>query len=187
MTINESFILGLEKIPFTRVYYKSRFNSANRTPRQTWCYGKSQSDVVTYRGLNFQAEKMPKWLQDMADRCSKIVIELKGFNPGYNSCIVGKYVGGNDQIGFHFDTETFLAHHCCVNLTIFFMFEGLEHALPKRARTPKDAVRYSISFRNMKNDIGIGNSYYYCRGLAGAIDDEMKIQYQKELASMQNK
>lgn len=210
MNLDPNFIIELNKLNYTRVYYKSKYNKVNRTPRFTWCYGKAQSDVVRYRGLNFKAEEMPNWLQNMADRCREVVKLVKGFDPGYNSCIIGKYIGGDDQIGFHFDTETFLAHHCCVNLTIgqprdfqfrfnnqtyeialqnqsFFMFEGLEHALPKRAKISKDAIRYSISFRNMTNDIGIGNSYYYCRGLYGAIDDDMKIKYQQELQLLQCK
>ncbi len=60
----------------------------------------------------------------------------------------------------------------------------MEHSLPKRAGVKKGDVRYSISFRNMKTDVGIGNSYYYCRGLEGAIDDDDKKEYINKLNTL---
>lgn len=65
-------------------------------------------------------------------------------------------------------------------------FSGVEHALPKRAHH-KDHVgpRFSISFRRMGNNVGIGNTMYYCRGLAGAVDDNNKKVYQEKLKRMQ--
>jgi len=66
-----------------------------------------------------------------------------------------------------------------------FFFSGLEHSLPKRAGVKAGRTRYSLSFRNMKNNIGIGNSYYYCRGLAGAIDDNDKLEYEQKLVNLQ--
>ena len=202
----------LDKIPFTRVEYISRFGKRNRTPRKTWCYGKVDSNVVTYtkhgQTLHFTAEEMPPFLKKLGDFCRKISVHNWGFDPGYNSCIIGKYDNRDDSIGFHFDTETFLAHHFCANVTIgssrdfqfkdedklihqvalknnsVFFFEALEHALPKRAAVKEGDTRYSISFRNMNKDIGIANSYYYCRGLNGAIDDNNKHKYEEKLSSL---
>ena len=120
----------LAKVPFTRVYYISKYSKANRTPRLTWCYGTlttsvnnphsphSHSNPVRYRGLEFNPEPMPVWLQSLADYCCQISIMNWGFNPGYNSAIIGRYDGADDQIGFHFDSETFLAHHFCANVTL---------------------------------------------------------------------
>lgn len=202
----------LSEIDFIRVYYISRFGKANITPRLTWCYGKINDDnteFVNYKGLNFIPEAMPDWLEKLSQRCREISIEQYNFDPEYNSCIIGRYDDANDQIGFHFDTETFLTHHFCANVTIghprdfqfkddkkqlyeiklqnksLFFFSGLEHSLPKRAGVKAGQIRYSISFRNMKNNIGIGNSYYYCRGLKGAIDDNDKLEYEQKLTNLQ--
>lgn len=210
--IDDGFMEKLEALPFTRVEYISRFNKRNRTPRKTWAFGKVNSDIVTYtkRGqtLNFKTEPMPKFLQRLGDYCRKVAIQNWNFNPNYNSCIIGRYDNKNDSIGFHFDTETFLAHHFCANVTLgysrdfqfkdedknihqvalqdksLFFFNALEHALPKRASVKEGEVRYSISFRNMNKDVGIANSYYYCRGLDGAIDDEDKDEYLSKLKEM---
>jgi alkylated DNA repair dioxygenase AlkB len=211
--IDDNILLDeLGKINFTRVHYISRFGKANRTPRLTWCYGKINNNVnesVEYKGLNFEPEAMPQWLEKLSKECRNISIYRYGFDPKYNSCIIGKYENSDDQIGFHFDTETFLTHHFCANVTLGYardfqfkdenkqlyeiklqnasvlFFSGLEHSLPKRSSRDKDQVRYSISFRNMKNNIGIGNSYYYCRGLAGAIDDDDKLIYEQKLKELQ--
>lgn len=220
--IDDKLILDqLNNINFVRVHYISRFGKANRTPRFTWCYGtlfspsdkllegEKSKESVHYKGLNFEPEVMPQWLEDLSLKCRKIAIDKYNFDPEYNSCIIGRYDSANDQIGFHFDTETFLTHHFCANVTIGFerdfqfkdenkqlyevklqnasllFFCDLEHSLPKRAAVKEGQIRYSISFRNMKNNIGIGNSYYYCRGLAGAIDDDDKIVYEEKLKSLQ--
>lgn len=165
-------------------------------------------EPICYKGLNFITESMPDWLEKLSLLCRKISIEKYNFDPEYNSCIIGRYDDGNDQIGFHFDTESFLTHHFCANVTLgfardfqfkdeskqlyeiklqnksVFFFSGMEHSLPKRAGVKSGQIRYSISFRNMKNDIGIGNSYYYCRGLAGAVNDDDKIKYQEKLKTL---
>lgn len=225
----------LNKIKYTRVEYISRFGKANRTPRYTWCYGKVDSNIVTYekhgKKLNFQTEEMPKFLKDLSVYCrnisrynwkcvgydgkkNPILVENEnhdlsiGFDPEYNSCIIGMYEDRDDSIGFHFDTETFLKHHFCANVTFgysrdfqfkddsrttheiklgnnsLFFFLGLEHALPKRAAVKKGERRFSISFRNMCKDVGIANSYYYSRGLDGAIDDECRKSYSNKLESL---
>lgn len=226
----------LSKIKFTRVKYISRFGKANRTPRLTWCYGKISNnsnnsniilpnvplndkvknlpipvsnEIVDYKGLNFIPEVMPQWLENLSFKCRQISIDNYNFDPEYNSCIIGRYDDKDDSIGFHFDTETFLTHHFCANVTLGYardfqfkdsqkqlyevklqnksllFFSGVEHALPKRAAVKPGEIRYSISFRNMKNNIGIGNSYYYCRGLDGAIDDDDKIAYVEQLTALQ--
>lgn len=201
----------LSNINFTRVHYISRFGKANRTPRLTWCYGKIDSEVesVNYKGLNFIPEVMPGWLENISLRCRQISIDNYYFDPKYNSCIIGRYDDANDQIGFHFDTETFLTHHFCANVTLghardfqfkdsekqlyevklqnksLLFFSDLEHSLPKRAAVKKGQIRYSLSFRNMKSNIGIGNSYYYCRGLSGATDDNDKLEYEQKLKDLQ--
>ena len=210
----------ISKIDFIRVHYINRFGKANRTPRLTWCYGKRSespstgkvnpdAEIVSYKGLNFIPEAMPAWLEKLSLECRKISIENYSFDPEYNSCVIGRYDEADDQIGFHFDTETFLTHHFCANVTFGYsrdfqfkdsekqlyeiklqnksllFFSGVEHSLPKRAAVKKGEIRYSISFRNMKNNIGIGNSYYYCRGLDGAINDDDKLQYVKRLKDLQ--
>jgi len=243
----------LSHIAFTRVYYISRFNKPNRTPRLTWAYGQinsnipvtelSQSqinyvyekcglyptikleslprsivfpdqkhpcDIVDYRGLTFESELMPFWLEKLALHCRQLAVLNWGFETQYNSCILGKYEDTDDSINFHTDDEVFLAHHFCANVTLgyardfqfkdetkavheiklghksVFFFLALEHALPKRAAVRSGEIRYSISFRNMQSNVGIGNSFYYCRGVDGAINNERKLEYQQTLAQLQN-
>lgn len=216
--IDDNLILAeLNKVNFTRVFYISRYNQANRTPRLTWAWGRSVLAInnnihqpIEYRGLEFMAEAMPPWLESLSQFCRETAKMNWGFDPGYNSAIIGKYIDGDDQIAFHTDDEVFLTHHFCANVTIgeprdfqfktlngvqqkqtheiklghksAFFFFGLEHALPKRAY---GGLRYSISFRNMATDVGIGNSFYYCRGLAGAIDNELKQEYELKLKVLQ--
>jgi len=210
--IGSDVISELEKIPFTRVVYISQYGKKNTTPRLTWAYGKVDGDTVKYtkRGysLNFKPEPMPPFLKKLGDYCRQVSIHNWGFDTEYNSCILGRYDDRDDSIGFHFDTESFLTHTFCANITIgcprdfqfrddekktheiklqnnsLFFFNGLEHSLPKRAGVKKGDVRYSISFRNMKTDVGIGNSYYYCRGLEGAIDDDDKKEYINKLNTL---
>ncbi len=222
INITEETLQGLESVKFTRVIYISPYQKINRTPRLTWAYGivepdnnlrsssKKSADIVSYRKLNFVPEKMPEWLNILALECRKIAKDMIGFDPGYNSCIIGKYEDGEDCIGFHKDDETFLATKFCANVTVgaerdfhfkyedkthgitlgnksIFFFDSVSHSLPKRKKIPKGQVRYSISFRNMKNDIGIGNSYYYCRGLEGAIEDQAKKEYIIKMQNIRNK
>ena len=244
----------LNTVIFARVKYVSQYHKANRTPRltQTWAHSdgnivnpnynsdspniydhlrvipnphlKNPSPIVSYRGLNFRADAMPPVLEKLSQFCRLTAILNYGFDPCYNSVIIGKYVDGSDEIGFHFDPEDFLEHTFCANVTLgfdrdfqfkiepqhllpnkdgvrpeksqthelklshksLFFFSGLEHALPKRVgHKPEDGVRYSISFRNMRNDVGVGNSMYYCRGVDGAIDDTNKQIYIQKLHKMQ--
>jgi alkylated DNA repair dioxygenase AlkB len=240
----EKIMANLLKLPFNRVEYISPYQSLNKTPRQTWCFGKTDANCINpdfdpnspedkcsklvmicnpnatqnresipYRNLDFEPEIMPEWLEELSQFCRRLAVNMWGFDPCYNSCIIGKYENGKDQIAFHFDTETFLAHHFCANVTFgqsrdfqfrtnnadgtrftheieldhksVFFFLGLEHALPKRAGVGENSIRYSISFRNMANNIGIGNSYYYCRGVVAAIDNERKRLYLEKLTRLQ--
>lgn len=228
-------------VPFCRVSYISQYRKPNRTPRFTWAYGQinmhklnpnptpenpfyfiadeaayQRRDVVSFRALNFMSEPMPQWLENLAVTIRKIMIQLFNFDPGYNSAIIGKYEGPEDQIGLHADIEPFLKHTFCANITLgyerdfqfkvdmidpntnalykqtyeiklahgsAFFFNALEHALPARAAA--NGTRYSISFRNMATNVGIGNSFYYCRGLNGAINDQAKYIYMNELRELQ--
>jgi alkylated DNA repair dioxygenase AlkB len=232
----------LMKVPFTRVIYISKYGKINRTPRLTWAYGQvnanmpnslfvdpqTQSkttlrvipnpdvantpDITNYRNLDFQSEVMPPWLESLSQYCRQLSIMNWGFDPAYNSAIIGRYDDGDDSIGFHTDDQCFLTHNFCANVTLgmprdfqfktggngeikqtheiklahksVFFFNGLEHALPVRKGTPNGYIRFSVSFRNMKNNIGIGNSFYYSRGLAGAVDNEAKQIYIKQVADM---
>lgn len=207
----------LSQVPFTRVYYISKYRKPNRTPRLTWAYGNPNPPAgeieVHYRGLDFASEIMPPWLEALSQYVRQIAIINWNFDPEYNSCIIGRYDDAADNIAFHEDTETFLAHHFCANVTLgyardfqfktvnpdeskqtheiclahksVFFFKGLEHALPKRAAVKPGEIRYSISFRNMKNSIGIGNSFYYCRGVNGATANQNKQEYVATLQQMQ--
>lgn len=165
---------------------------------------------VTYRqyGLDFMSEVMPEWLERLSLYVREIALLQFGIHTDYNSCIIGKYENGDDQIAFHTDTEPFLAHHFCANVTLgwardfqfkdaakqtheiklghksLFFFLGLEHALPKRAGVKPGEIRFSISFRNMAKNDGIGNSFYYCRGLAGAVDNDRKRAYAEKLQKL---
>lgn len=210
-------------INFPKVTYISRYGKINNTPRKTWCWahieGHDIEKPVHYRGLNFIPERMPPILEALSKYIRCCAIHNYGFDPSYNSCIVGCYHDGNDTIGFHTDAETFLEHLFCANVSIGYerefqfkddrpetmagnggkavtneiklqngsvlFFSGVEHALPKRAHhKEQNGVRYSISFRKMGNDVGIGNTMYYCRGLDGAVDDEMKRLYLEKMASL---
>lgn len=211
--INDTEIFAeLAKLPFTRVYYISKYGKANRTPRYTWAFGQvnPQVEIVNYRGLDFQSEVMPPFLEKLAQLCRSVSKHCWNFDPEYNSVIIGKYDDGEDQIGFHKDDQVFLTHNFCANITLgfsrdfqfkddvkkvheiklghksLFFFLGLEHALPARKGVKSGSIRYSISFRNMKDNVGIGNSFYYSRGLAGAIDNEKKREYVEELTKLQN-
>lgn len=175
---------------------------------------KNNKSVVEYRRLDFKSEMMPDWLESLSQYCRLVAVMNWGFDPEYNSVLVARYDDGDDAISFHEDTETFLAHHFCANVTIgrerdfqfkmvnsdgskqtheiklghksLFFFLGLEHALPKRAGVKSGEVRYSISFRNMASNVGIGNSFYYCRGLDGAVNNYRKQEYANKLRELQD-
>lgn len=220
----QTFVEALKAQAFTRVEYISQYGKANRTPRLTWAWayveGSNIVEPINCRGLNFYPERMPPYLESLSAYIRATAIHNYEFDPMYNSCIIGRYDSGEDQIGFHRDDETFLEHLFCANVTVGYsrdfqfridfpdvlarnggkpetheisldhasvlFFSGVEHALPKRAAHKNQGVRYSISFRRMKNNIGVGNTMYYCRGLAGAINDQSKQTYETKLRNLQN-
>jgi hypothetical protein len=85
---------------------------------------------------------------------------------------------------FQFKDEDKRIHQVSLKNNSVLFFEALEHALPKRAAVKEGDVRYSISFRNMNKDIGIANSFYYCRGIDGAIEDDDKKNYINKLKTL---
>lgn len=166
-------------------------------------------DIINYRDLDFESQVMPPWLESLSQYCRMMSIMNWGFDQDYNSCIIGRYDDGDDSIALHRDDESFLAHTFCANITLgyardfqfktvnpdgskqtheiklahksAFFFNALEHGLPKRAAVKPGEIRFSISFRNMRSNIGIGNIFYYCRGLAGAVDNQAKIDYMAKM------
>ena len=174
----------------------------------------NKPDIVNYRGLDFHSEVMPPWLEALSQQCRLLFLSNWGFDTEFNSCIIGMYTTGDDSIAFHTDDSvSYQAHNNCANVTIgeardfqfkltdangntktheiklanksVFFFNGVEHAVPPRKGVHNGTVRYSISFRTMKNNIGIGNSMYYCRGLAAAIDNDKKKVYEAKLKELQ--
>jgi hypothetical protein len=206
----------LDKVPFTQVVYPSKYQKTggpvkwNTTRRYSYCYSESVDEWTEYKGLHFEIEALPPFVTYICDYVNTFVESTSGFNPGYNSIIMGKYVGKDHNIAFHTDTERFLASLLCANLTITttprdfqfrdssgdrhqialadgscLFFDGLEHSLPKRAGTPTDCVRYSLSLRTILKrsekglhiaDKGSGNHYYYCRGLASAVENKYPVE-----------
>lgn len=208
----DKILSDLENLPFQRVKYISRFGKINTTPRLTWAFSEmDKPETIHFRGLDFISEPMPIWLQNIADYLGKICKHNWNFDPKYNTCIIGKYLDGNDNISFHKDDETFLAHHFCANLTLLkgeprdfhfriekdgkielhqialtdcsvLFFKLLEHSLPKRKHN--NTIRYSLSFRKVKSSIGIGNIFYYSRGVNFAIDNDRKKEYLEKMAKI---
>jgi alkylated DNA repair dioxygenase AlkB len=220
--------LRLNQVPFTRVKYISRFNKVNITPRLTWAYSQIGDAPIktSFRNLDFMSEPMPDWLQEISNYLEKICQHNWNFNPNYNTVLLSKYEGGEDNISFHIDDETFLAHHFNANVVFgaerdfqfrlssknkaeFSFYENgkfhinngnietheirladssvlftkaVEHALPKRKN--QNGIRYSLSFRCVKDKIGIGNIFYYCRGVESAIDNERKSAYLNKLEEL---
>lgn len=206
-----NFMAELAKLNFVKVEYISQWGKRNRTPRKTWAFAHYNAEIVSFqkRGhrLNFRSEKMPTFLEELSDWCRDFCRQNLNVDPEWNSVIIGQYDEGEDHIAFHTDTESFLKHFFCVNITLgtardfqfkfngvtheiklkdksAFFFYALEHSLPKRAAVKKGQTRWSISFRTIGADIGVANMFYYCRGLAGAIDDEDKKRYETALAQL---
>ena len=108
---------NLSRVPFTRVHYISKYGKPNRTPRLTWAWGQVDAnipnpqfdpthetsvlrvlpnpaapqdpDLVHYRGLDFQSEVMPPWLESLAQHCRMVAIMNWGVDLEYNSVIIG--------------------------------------------------------------------------------------------------
>lgn len=178
----EPIYKGLNTVPYVRVSYQ-KFAKLRFTPRFTWCYGQYNGEsLASYRGQGFQTELIPQWLLDI-----KMPIE-KYLGVDFNAVILNKYENGEDYISWHQDDEEFLEHHLIASISIgaerdfqmrtdknetiheiklqsgsLIIFNGVLHSLPKRMKV--SGVRFNITFRKVKSNHGIGNYYYYNRGI----------------------
>jgi alkylated DNA repair dioxygenase AlkB len=177
-----SCLIKLSQVPFCQVTYH-KYGKVVKTPRQTCCYGQyNDQSTAKYRGREFQTITIPDWLVELKEKIEHVT------NRKYNAVILNKYIDGHQHISWHADSESFLEHHMIASLTFGhsrdFQFrkssqdkireismksgsllvfdEGLLHCLPKR--TNQYGIRYNITFRCVKNSLGIGNYYYYNRG-----------------------
>jgi alkylated DNA repair dioxygenase AlkB len=175
---------ALQEVPFTRVAYP-KYGTVRRTPRMTYCYGQHAGEpVARYRGKDFATEPVPLWLQPL-----QTAIEA-ATQRTYNAVILNYYPDGDNYINWHQDDETFLGHQMVASVSLgqsrdflfkatktapvhritltpgslFVIDQGLWHALPKRARVTQP--RYNITFRNVATSTGVGNYYYYNRGVS---------------------
>lgn len=171
---------ALQECLWSRVEYPM-YGKTRRTPRHTWCFGRLEQDIVKYRGKNFQTELFPEWLETIR----VMVEEATGFKA--NACILNMYRNGEDHITWHADDEKFLQEKTVVSLSfghprefcmrndsiihkinlqhnsILIMKNGTEHSLPASKNPVK--TRYNITFRQVASEKGMGNYYYYNRGL----------------------
>lgn len=173
----------LATVPFTRVTYP-KYGTVRRTPRMTYCYGQfNKEPVARYRGKDFATEPLPEWL----DTLRQSVETTTGRE--FNAVILNYYPDGDNYIGWHQDDESFLGHKVVASISLgqsrdflfkaavgspvhritltdrslFVIDQGLWHSLPKRARVTQP--RYNITFRNVNSSQGVGNYYYYNRGV----------------------
>jgi len=164
------------------MYAKTRI-----TPRLTWCYGRLQNEIVRYRGKNFTTELMPDWLVSLRDQ----IAEKTGFCA--NACILNFYTHGSEHINWHADDETFLEEKTVASISLsgervfsmrndkyrfditlrdgslLMMYDAIEHCLEAQENV---RGRFNITFRKLNSEKGIGNYYYYNRGLSYAIKDK---------------
>lgn len=171
----------LESHPFTQVSY-TKFNKIRHTPRMTYCYGRfNDQTTASYKGVSFDTQVLPEWLEELKSPIDTYL------GCKFNAVIMNKYINGSNNIAWHQDDETFLQHKMIASITmgqerpfqfrvsadspiheitlksgsLFIFDEGLSHCIPKRAHI--DGIRYNITFRQVKNNLGIGNYYYYNR------------------------
>lgn len=185
----------LRDLTWSRVEYQM-YGKTRVTPRMTWCYGHlldssesssssgSGNGIVKYRGKKFQSESMPLWLSNLRDK----VTEKTGFAP--NACILNYYPTGNDHINWHADDEKFLYEKTVASISfqaerifsmrntdyrfditlrdgsLLMMYDGAEHCLDAQEN---QGPRYNITFRRLNDEKGVGNYYYYNRGLSYAL------------------
>ena len=171
-------------IPWTRVQYQM-YGKTRVTPRLTWCYGRLNEEVVRYRGENFMTELMPDWLVLLRDQ----IEEKTGFCA--NASILNFYTHGSEHINWHADDEKFLEEKTVASISLsaervfsmrnddhrfditlrdgslLMMYDATEHCLDsqKNARG-----RFNITFRKLNSEKGMGNYYYYNRGLENVIN-----------------
>ena len=176
----ENTLQHLQEIPWTRVTYPM-YGKTRVTPRQTWCFGRLGDEKVSYRGKSFLTEKFPDWLEQIA----RMVHETTGFEA--NACILNKYESGQDHINWHADDEKFLDEKTVASLSfgqvrefgmrsdriihkialhhnsLLLMKDGIEHCLTS-TKTPS-TTRWNITLRKIATEKGMGNYYYYNRGI----------------------
>jgi len=177
------YISKLKQIPWERVEY-TMYGKPRSTPRMTWCFGRINDEIVKYRGKSFQTESMPDWLMTLRDK----VQEKTGFNP--NAAILNYYPTIYDHINWHADDEKFLAEKTIASISLqgerifsmrnleyrfditlrsgslLMMYNGIEHCLEEQAMV---RPRFNITFRKLNDEKGVGNYYYYNRGIKYAL------------------
>lgn len=174
----------LTNIPWSRVEYPM-YGKTRVTPRLTWCYGRINDRIVRYRGKEFETEEFPIWLQNVRDA----IADLTGFVA--NAAILNNYPTGDDHINWHADDEQFLEEKTVASISLkaervfsmrnedyrfditlrdgslLMMYDGAEHTLD----ADKEAgQRFNITLRKLNSEKGVGNYYYYNRGMSYAIN-----------------
>jgi len=174
----------LNQIPWTRVEYPM-YGKTRVTPRMTWCYGRLEDRIVKYRGKHFITETFPDWLQSLRD----MIAEKTGFQA--NASIMNFYPYGSDHITWHADDEKFLEEKTVASISfcservfsmrnsenrfditlrdgsLLMMYDAIEHCLEAQKSS---RGRFNITFRKLNSEKGMGNYYYYNRGLEHTVD-----------------
>lgn len=170
-------------VPWTRVEYQM-YGKTRVTPRLTWCYGRLDQEIVRYRGKNFITEIMPDWLVSLRNQ----IEEKTGFCA--NASILNFYTQGSEHINWHADDEKFLEEKTVASISLcaervfsmrnndyrfditlrdgslLMMYDATEHCLEAQKN---GRGRFNITFRKLNSEKGMGNYYYYNRGLENAL------------------
>jgi alkylated DNA repair dioxygenase AlkB len=141
--------------------------------------------IVKYRGKHFITETFPDWLQTLRD----MIAEKTGFHA--NASIMNFYPDGSDHITWHADDEKFLEEKTVASISfcservfsmrnsenrfditlrdgsLLMMYDAIEHCLESQKSS---RGRFNITFRKLNSEKGMGNYYYYNRGLENAVD-----------------
>ena len=169
----------LQEIPWTRVEYPM-YGKTRITPRMTWCYGRLDDRIVRYKGKEFLTEPFPEWLTTLRDSIAK----KTGFVA--NASIMNFYPDCSDHISWHADDEKFLEEKTVASISfcgerifsmrndqnrfditlrdgsLLMMYDATEHCLEAQKAS---RGRFNITFRKLNSEKGMGNYYYYNRGL----------------------
>jgi alkylated DNA repair dioxygenase AlkB len=172
------------EIPWTRVEYPM-YGKTRITPRLTWCYGRLENRIVRYKGKEFITEPLPEWLETLRVQ----IAESTGFTA--NAVIMNFYTHGSEHINWHADDEKFLEEKTVASISfcservfsmrndenrfditlrdgsLLMMNDAIEHCLEAQ-KTARG--RFNITFRKLNSEKGMGNYYYYNRGLENAIN-----------------
>jgi alkylated DNA repair dioxygenase AlkB len=173
----------MSNLPWSRVEYPM-YGKTRVTPRMTWCFGRINDRIVKYRGKQFETQEMPLWLANIRDA----IASKTGFMA--NAAILNYYPTGNDHINWHADDEKFLDEKTVASISfnaervfsmrntdyrfditlrhgsLLMMYDGTEHCLDAQ----KDmGPRFNITLRRLNDEKGVGNYYYYNRGLNHAL------------------